>query len=135
MKRKILIEPRLKRRIPAHFTWVDHKLVRNGHIRKCSIGALGFYLFLVAVSDCDGLSFYGDKRIALELNIPEDAVISMRMELVSRRLIAYQDGIYQLLNLQEDDPEHRISSTHSPYQGICHAGDIASKIIGGLKNG
>lgn len=130
MKRKVLIEPRLRRRIPAHFTWVDHRLVRNGYVRKCSIRALGFYLFLVTVSDCDGLSYYGERRISQELDIPEELVSSLRQELVSARLVAYEEGIYQLLGLHEVQDKYESSFT-----GVCRASDVVAKLIGEMKNG
>ena len=128
MKRKTLIEPRLRRKIPERFTWVDHNLVRKGYNRKCSIGALGFYLFLLTVSDCDGLSYYGEKRIALELNIPDESVVSLRNELVSNNLIAYRDGIYQVLDLQKEQCQE-------PFTGMCKASDVVAKLLGGMRNG
>ena len=130
MKRKELIDPRRRRRIPEHFTWVDHRLVRDGYIRKSSIKSHGFYLFLLAVSDAEGLSYYGDKRISLELGISEDSVSELRRELISARLIAYKDGIYQLLNLQEVKEEHQSSFT-----GVCKASDVVAMLLGGVKNG
>lgn len=131
MKRKVLIEPQFKRRIPEHFTWVDHRLVRDGHIRKCSIRALGFYLFLLSVSDSEGLSYYGEKRIAEELGIPEDSISSLRQELIKARLIAYSQGIYQLLDLQEV----KYAASKSQFTGVCKASDVLSALIGEMKNG
>ena len=34
------IAPKLRRRIPPQFSWVDHRLVRDGHIRGRSAEAL-----------------------------------------------------------------------------------------------
>jgi len=130
MKRKELIEPRLRRRIPEHFTWVDHRLVREGYIRKCSIKSHGFYLFLLAVSDAEGLSYYGDKRISLELGISEDSVSELRLELISARLIAYRIGIYQLLGLDKVKDEKESSFT-----GLCKASDVVAVLLGGMNNG
>ena len=130
MKRKELIDPRLRRRIPEHFTWVDHRLVREGYIRKCSIKSHGFYLFLLAVSDAEGLSYYGDQRVSQELGISEGSVSELRRELISARLIAYKEGIYQILNLERVKDEHQSSFT-----GVCKASDVAAKILGGMRNG
>jgi len=131
MKHKELIEPGLRRRIPEHFTWVDHRLVREGYIRKCSIKSLGFYLFLLAVSDAEGLSYYGDKRISLELGISEDSVSELRRELISARLIVYKEAIYQLLDLQEV----RQAQSTSAFTGVCKASDVVAALLGGVKNG
>lgn len=128
MKRKELIEPRLKRTIPEHFTWIDHRLVREGYIRKCSIKSLGLYLFLLAVSDSEGLSYYGDKRISQELGISEDSVSELRRELISARLIAYREPIYQVLELDKD------KDAQSSFTGICKASDVIGTLLRGMKN-
>lgn len=132
MKRKVLIDARRRRSIPEHFTWVDHRLVRDGHIKKCSIKSLGFYLFLITVADCDGLSFYGERRIAEELGCPEETVSSLRLELISAGLIAYRNGIYQVLDLRLQD------SAMACVQDAGHvykASDVVAKLIGEMKNG
>ncbi len=131
MKQKALIDARRRRSIPKHFTWVDHRLVRDGHIRKCSIKSLGLYLFLVTVSDCDGLSYYGERRISEELSCAEETVPSLRSELITAGLIAYRNGIYQVLGLQEVQYEPYTNS----FTGICKASDVVAKLLGGMKNG
>jgi hypothetical protein len=132
MKRKVLIDPRRKRRIPPHFSWIDHRLIRDGIAKKCKIEAMGLYLFLVAVSDSEGLSFYGEKRISEEVNCSIDLVISLRSELMSAGLIAYREGIYQILDLGIQFPELTVRRDTS---GLYRAGDIAKELLGGLKHG
>lgn len=46
------------RRVPPHFSWVDHRLVRDGHISGPGPDALSLYLLLVSVGDADGVSWY-----------------------------------------------------------------------------
>ena len=46
------------RRIPAQFSWLDHRLVRDRHIERCNAAACALYLFLVTVGDAQGLSYY-----------------------------------------------------------------------------
>lgn len=132
MKRKVLIDPRRKRRVPSHFSWIDHRIVRNGFTRKCKAEDLGLYLFLVTVSDSEGLSFYGDRKLSEELNCPEESVVRLRSRLISAGLIAYRDGIYQVLELgievctpPEDDE----------FKDICTVSDALAKLLGGQKNG
>jgi len=104
MKSKVLINARKKRRIPKHFSWVDHRLVRENYLKQCSTDALALYLFLVTVGDYEGLSYYSDKKIKqyLNFNLSSD-VRSCRKELEKNKMIAYLNGLYQVLGLESDD--------------------------------
>ncbi len=57
------------------------------------------YFFLAAVSDKDGLSFYGDASIAVRLRMEETAVVAARDELVAADLVAYRAPLAQVLSL------------------------------------
>ena len=60
------------------------------------------YLVLVAVSNRDGVSFYSDMRLGELLEVCHaHELASARNELASRDLIAYKDGIYQVLDLPD----------------------------------
>ena len=48
---KRVLSPQRLRRVPSQFSWVDHRLVRDRHICRCSAQALALYLFLVTVAD------------------------------------------------------------------------------------
>jgi hypothetical protein len=58
------------------------------------------YFALVAVGNQDGVSFYSDARLAelLDIRFPHE-LDGARKELVARDLIAYEGGIYQVLDL------------------------------------
>ena len=100
MKSKVLINARKKRRIPKHFSWVDHRLVRENYLKQCSTDALALYLFLVTVGDHEGLSYYGDESINKYLNFSSSSnVKSCRKELELNNMISYLDGLYQVLGL------------------------------------
>jgi hypothetical protein len=59
-----------------------------------------FYFVLIAVSNADGVSFYSDERLGEVLEIRHGHELSgARNELVARNLIAFTDGIYQVLEL------------------------------------
>lgn len=104
MKSKVLINARKKRRIPRHFSWVDHRLVRKNYLKQCSTDALALYLFLVTVGDHEGLSYYGDERIKKNISFNSSSdVKSCRKELEKNKMIAYLDGLYQVLDLEADD--------------------------------
>src|SRR5213593_4405175 len=61
--KRVLCERRL-RRIPAQFSWIDQRLVFEGHLARCDAHAAALYLLLVIVADAQGLSYWGDARVA-----------------------------------------------------------------------
>ena len=93
------IVPHRRRRIPEQFSWVDHRLVRDGHIQGRSMPALVLYLFLVTVADADGLSWYSDAALCHHLSWTGLQLQSARAELVKADLIAYRKPLYQVLDL------------------------------------
>ena len=99
MTQKEIISPGQRRRLPEGFGWVDHRLVRDGHISRCSAEALALYLFLVTVADGQGLSYYSDQTVLRLLRLDGPALARARRELVAAALIAYQRPIYQVLAL------------------------------------
>ena len=66
--KRILCPARL-RQIPAQFSWVDHRLVRDRHIERCDPPAAALYLFLITVADEQGLSYYSDTALARVLSM------------------------------------------------------------------
>ena len=75
------IVPQRRRRIPPQFSWVDHRLVREGHVQGRSAPALALYLFLVTVADAEGLSYYSDLTISRLLPLDGPALDRARQEL------------------------------------------------------
>ena len=55
------IYPERIRTPPKQFSWVDHRLVRDHYIDRCSHQSAALYLFLVTVADAQGLSYYSDR--------------------------------------------------------------------------
>jgi hypothetical protein len=98
--KRVLCPARL-RRVPEQFNWIDHRLVRDKHICRCSAQALALYLFLVTVADAQGLSYYSDASITGLLNLGIEALHRARQELLATQLIAYQKPLYQVLSLDE----------------------------------
>ena len=90
------------RRCPKQFSWVDHRLIRLGHVRGRSAHALALYLILVAVGDADGVSWYGDGRLGLELGCSVGTLRRVRDELTDAGLIAYDRPFYQVLALTDE---------------------------------
>ena len=101
--KRVLCHQRL-RRVPPQFSWIDHRLVRDKHISRCSAQGLALYLFLVTVSDGQGLSYYSDKTLCQLLPLDEPALANARQELLAAKLIAYQRPLYQVLSLEPSVP-------------------------------
>jgi hypothetical protein len=99
-RKQVLCEERT-RQVPAQFSWVDHRLVRDEYCRRCPPEALALYLILVTVSDAVGLSFYGEAALARLLGVPRERVVALREALVRAELLAYRHPLYQVLALPE----------------------------------
>ena len=54
MTQKKLLRPERRRQIPAQFSWLDHRLVRDNRLSACEPPALALYLVLVTVADAQG---------------------------------------------------------------------------------
>jgi hypothetical protein len=93
------IMPQQRRRVPPQFSWVDHRLVRDGHVQGRSAPALALYLFLVAVADADGLSWYSEEALCRQLSWTATQLQGARAELQQANLIAYRRPLYQVLDL------------------------------------
>lgn len=100
--KRVLVGERV-RRIPAQFSWLDHRLVRDRYIERCDPSACALYLFLVTVADAQGLSYYSDASIARRLSMEPARLGKARTDLSCLGLIAYATPLYQVLAL--DEPE------------------------------
>jgi len=83
---------------------VDHRLVRENIIDKCSNQASTLYLFLVTVADARGLSYYSDISICSRLSFEIETLLSARNELIRTGLVAYKRPLYQVLSLDPPEP-------------------------------
>ena len=101
---KKLIRPDRLRRPPAQFSWVDHRLVREGRLRRCTPEALALYLFLLVVADAEGLSYYGEASICGHLGLDAPGLQAARHALENADLVAYARPFYQVLSLDAAIP-------------------------------
>lgn len=99
MQIKRVLYPERLRKIEGSFSWIDHRLITGGFLHDLSMIEILLYLFLVAVSDRNGVSFYHDDRIASLLKIDLAALGKAREGLVRRSLLAYEFPLYQILSL------------------------------------
>jgi len=101
---KTIIDHKRTRKIEGSFSWIDHRFITGGFLNDLSTVEILLYLFLVSVSDRDGLSFYHDDRICRLLKIDLASLGAARKGLVIRSLLAYRAPIYQILSL----PSHPV---------------------------
>lgn len=134
MERKRILCPERVRRVPRQFSWVDHRLVRDGHISQCNHEALALYLFLVTVGDAEGLSYYSDARVGRLLNMETCALACARRELRNAGLIAYRHPLYQVLSLDDPIAGFPMLSRPAPRHGsgeTVSIGEVLRQAVGG----
>jgi hypothetical protein len=96
-------QPDRIRIIHGSFGWIDHRFLRQGFDQGLSRLEKLFYFVLIAVSNCDGVSFYSDERLAEILDIRHaHELTGARNELVARDLIAFKERVYQVLDLPSE---------------------------------
>lgn len=116
---KRILCPKRVRQIPAQFSWIDQRLVRNNLIGSCGADALVLYLFLVTVADAQGLSYYSDPSILCRLPFFDPARLAQaRTELLHVGWIAYEQPLYQVLALdaleRSGDPGRPLPKPSAP---------------------
>lgn len=108
MKKLIPIPRRDRLRAPARsFGWVDHRLLRDGHLAGLDLEAMAYYLFLVLAADRNGISYYRIESAAKHLGYLDwSAIHAARDVLVAADLVAFQpfaqhdpNGFTQVLSL------------------------------------
>jgi hypothetical protein len=101
MVRKQVVCEERTRQVPAQFSWVDHRLVRDGFCRRCRPEELALYLVLVTVADAEGLSYYGEAGLSRLISVPQERVAALRNGLIRADLVAFRSPLYQVLELPE----------------------------------
>jgi len=125
------ILPQRRRQMPPQFSWVDHRLVRDGYVQRRSASALALYLFLVTVADAEGLSWYSEAALCRQLSWSGLQLHSARVELQQAGLIAYRQPLYQVLDLAPVTAPTAASPRRSGEALL--VGDILKHIIGGAR--
>ena len=96
---KQLLRPERLRQVPEQFSWVDQALVQQHFIDRCDARSAALYLFLITVSDAQGLSYYGAATLARRLHLSDEQFAASRQQLIDLELIAYRSPLYQVLAL------------------------------------
>jgi len=97
---KRLLRPERARHLPTQFSWIDQRFVRHRLIELCDHSTLALYLFLITVSDGQGLSYYSDQSITQRLSMDNSELLRARQWLIQLDLIAYDAPLYQVLQLE-----------------------------------
>jgi len=125
IKKRLLCPERL-RKTPPQFSWVDQRLVRQGHLRRCDPAAWALYLALVVVADAQGLSYYSDGSLARILAMDPVQLSGARARLCQAGFVAWQAPLYQVLSLEpavaEDPRPPRVG-------GVRGVGEILAAVL------
>jgi hypothetical protein len=120
MHRKRVLRPERVRQVPAQFSWIDQRLMREGYLARCDVHALALYLFVVTVADAQGLSYYGDASLCRSLSMDPARLHRARADLVNIGLIAYEAPLYQVLSLTPVSPPRQpgVRSVRGPLDEV-----------------
>lgn len=99
MVSKSVIIPELRRELRPPFAWIDRRFLFSGILADLSQHENLLYFFLVLVADRDGLSFYSYDKICQLLKLDMDDYIHARNGLIQKKLIAFDGGQFQVLDL------------------------------------
>ena len=100
VEKKVLVRNRI-RKISGSFAFIEHKFLRNGFWASLDHHELLLYLFLVMVSDREGISYYSYDRICSSLRITVEDYIEARNALSKKDLIAFDGQFFQVLSLPQ----------------------------------
>jgi hypothetical protein len=121
MKKRVLNPERL-RKVPAQFSWIDHRLVQENYFVRCEHAAWALYLFLASVGDAEGLSYYSDASLMRHLTMDQVQLCFSRQQLIRAGLIAYEKPLYQVLSLEP---------APGPRSGTVSVAEVLRKVMGG----
>lgn len=99
MIRKKLLNANRIRSINGGFSFIPHRFLTDGFLASLSQKELLLYLFLVLVSDRNGLSFYSYDAICSLLELSVDDYTEARGGLIAKDLVAFDGTLFQVLDL------------------------------------
>jgi hypothetical protein len=113
--------------VPAQFSWIDQRLVRENFLRHGEPTAWALYLVLVTVADAQGLSYYSEATLSRLLKVAPLQLARARQQLIAGDLVAYQKPLYQVLAL----PPAVTSVTPSRASQSLSVGEILRRAVEG----
>src|SRR5271166_1711618 len=127
MMQKKILRPERLRQVPAQFSWIDQRLVREDFLRHGELAAWALYLVLVTVADAQGLSYYSESTLSRLLKLDLMQLAQARQQLVNADLLAYHKPLYQVLALP---PTQAAPSSQRSGQSLS-VGDILRRAVQG----
>jgi len=117
IEKKVLNLKRV-RKINGGFSFIPHRFVLDGFLAALGQKELLLYLFLVLVSDRNGLSFYSYDTICTLLELSLDEYIASRNSLMDKDLIAFDGPLFQVLDLPGKLPDRQEGEVRSPVKTL-----------------
>jgi len=127
MMQKRVLRPERLRQVPAQFSWIDQRLVRENFLRRAEPAAWALYLVLVTVADAQGLSYYSDASLSRLLQLEPLQLAQARQQLLAGDLVAYQKPLYQVLSL----PSRFTPAAPARAGQAMSVGDILRRVVEG----
>ena len=107
MKKYHIPQPKNIRKIINSFSWIDHRLMRNGFLQVMTHYDMALYLFLILAADRNGVSFYRKEKICQAVSLDYSQFEIAKDRLINMSLIAFEsysvlspNGYYQVLPIQ-----------------------------------
>lgn len=118
MIKKKVLNPTRVRKINGGFSFIPHRFVFDGFLAALGQNELLLYLFLVLVSDRNGLSFYSYDNICTLLELSLDEYVASRNSLMDKDLIAFDGTLFQVLDLPGKLPDRQEKEVRSPVETL-----------------
>ena len=118
MIKKKILNPVRVRQIDGGFSFIPHRFVLDGFLAALGQKELLLYLFLVLVSDRNGLSFYSYDTICTLLELNLDEYIASRNSLMDKDLIVFDGTLFQVLDLPGKLPDRQEKEVRSPVKTL-----------------
>jgi len=115
---KKVLNPQRVRQINGGFSFIPHRFVMDGFLAALGQKELLLYLFLVLVSDRNGLSFYSYDTICTLLELSLDEYLASRNSLIGKDLIAFDGTLFQVLDLPQKRPDQQKREVRSPVEQL-----------------
>ena len=92
------------RKMEYPFGWIPQRFVTDRIIKALCAEEILLYVFLSIVSDKNGMSFYGDKRICELTGLTNIDLINACFTLEKKGFITYKKPYYQILKMPQGKP-------------------------------
>ena len=118
MIKKKVLNPKRVRKISGGFSFIPHRFVLDGFLAALGQKELLLYLFLVLISDRNGLSFYSYDKICTLLQLNIDEYIASRDSLIEKDLIVFDGTLFQVLDLTQNRPQQEKIEVRLPVEQL-----------------